>query len=44
VVLAVATGRGLDCLPTIADALAVTRLIDAERRSAQTGRPMPIDW
>jgi predicted dehydrogenase len=44
VVLAVATGRGLDCLPTIADALAVTRLIDAERRSAQTGRSVPIDW
>lgn len=42
VVRAVATGEGLDRLPTVADALAVTRLIDAERRSAESGRPVPL--
>lgn len=44
VVHAAATGQGLDRLPTVADALAVTRLIDAERRSAETGHPVAIDF
>lgn len=40
---AVATGRGLESLPTVADAILVTRLIEAERASAAEGRPVGFD-
>jgi predicted dehydrogenase len=38
----VATGAGRDRLPTLADALAVTELIEAERRSAAAGQPVRV--
>ncbi|MCC5823913.1 MAG: Gfo/Idh/MocA family oxidoreductase [Phycisphaerales bacterium] len=44
VVDAIANGRNRETLPTIADALAVTRLIEAERTSAAEGRPIDINW
>lgn len=40
VIAAIATGTGRASLPTIEDALAVTRLIEAERQSAATGQPV----
>ncbi len=43
VVAAIAAGTGQAGLPTVADALAVTRLIEAERDSAATGRAVAID-
>lgn len=44
VVSAAVTGAGRAELPTIADALGVTRLIEAERASAASGRTVNIDW
>ena len=41
---AAATGQGKESLPTLVDALAVTRLIEAERASASESRPVAIDW
>jgi predicted dehydrogenase len=39
---AVVTGAGRDRLPTLADALAVTELIEAEQRSAATGQTVRV--
>lgn len=44
-VVRAASGKGSEgTLPTIADALAVTRLIEAERRSADSGRVVRPEW
>lgn len=44
VVRAAVTGEGRARLPTINDALDVTRLIEAERSSAAAGRPVVLEW
>lgn len=44
VVHAVANGAGRGDLPSLRDAMAVTSLIEAERQSAQSGRPVTPDW
>lgn len=44
VVRAIAAGGDASGLPTTAEALAVTRLIEAERASAEAGSAVTIDW